>query len=135
MKKLISLVFSMFLIGITGLALAQDTAAAPKPAHPRIHEVHQRMKMQEVRIEKGVQSGKLTSEQAQAMRAQLKAVQGQMEADYQANGKRELTEDQKAQLNQMLDQNSKAIYQDKHPNAGNGAMAAPPNGAPPASTN
>jgi polyhydroxyalkanoate synthesis regulator phasin len=118
MKKLFSWVLAALFITTTGIALAQDATTAPKLVHPRIHEVHKRMKMQLARIDAGVKSGKLTTEQAQALRSQLKAVQAQMDADYQANGNKVLTEDQKAQLNQMLDQNSKVIFQEKNPNAG-----------------
>ncbi len=117
MKKIVSFAASLLFIGATGLAFAAETTApAPKPVihHPRIHEVHDRMKDQEARIKEGLKSGKLTPAQAKALRDVLKSVQAQMEADYKTNGKRELTDDQKKQLNQMLDENSKTIYGEKH---------------------
>lgn len=127
MKKLFACILALLFVSTAGSLVAQDTATAPKPAHPRIHEVHARMKEQMKRIDAGVKSGKLTPDQAKALKDQIKAVQAQMEADYQANGKRELTDDQKAQLNQMLDQSSKMIYGEKHPNAGSDPAASSSN--------
>jgi multidrug resistance efflux pump len=116
MKKLISSLLTLLFVGTTSLTMAQN-APAPAPApvvHPRIHEVHARIKEQRERIAAGLKSGAMTKEQAQAAHAQLKSIRTQMEADFQTNGKRELTEAQKAQLNGMLDQSSKLIFDDKH---------------------
>ncbi len=115
MKKLALLSMMVLFMGTGSLALAQTTApAAVDHPHPRIKEVHARMHLQMQRIEAGVKSGKLTKDQADALIASLKAVKEQMEADFTTNGKRELTDDQLAQLNQMLDANSKAIFGEKH---------------------
>ncbi len=129
MKKLLSLVLSLFVASITGRALAQAPVTHPHP-HPRIHEVHHRMNDQFVRIEAGLKSGKLTQAQADQLKAQLKAVQAQMDADYKTNGKRMLTVDQKKQLNEMLDQNSKIIYDEKHPEGGEPPAAGNKGAAP-----
>ncbi len=120
MKKLIVLALSSLFLIPAGFALADGTQApAIRPAvahpHPRIREVHWRMKNQLLRIHEGVKTGKLTKQQAQALRQQLKSIQKEMFADYQANGKRELTEDQLKQLNQELNEISKSIYDEKNP--------------------
>ncbi len=115
MKRIVSAAASLLLMGATGLALADTPPPPPKPIHhPRIHEVHDRMRDQEKRIEAGLKAGTLTPAQAKALRDVLKSVHAQMEADYKANGKRELTPDQQKQLNQLLDENSKTIYGEKH---------------------
>jgi hypothetical protein len=115
MKKLALLTLVALFMGSGSLVLAQTTTAAPVVhPHPRIKEVHTRMHDQMLRIREGVKSGKLTKEQAQALIASLKAVRAQMQADFTTNGKKELTDDQLAQLNQMLDANSKDIYGEKH---------------------
>jgi len=140
MNKLVTYAASLLFLGATGLALA-DTGSAPasKPMmhpHPRIHEVHHRMRDINDRIIQGVKSGKLTKEQAQALRQQLKAIQQEMEADYKTNGKRELTEDQQKQQNQELDQISKQVYDEKHdeggtaPSTGGNTGNTAPSGAP-----
>jgi septal ring factor EnvC (AmiA/AmiB activator) len=133
MKTIVAVVVLLF-IGATGLALADTTSPAAKPAmhHPRIHEVHHRMKDINERIKEGVKSGKMTKEQAAALRQQLKSIQEEMEADYKTNGKRMLTEDQKKQLNQELDQISKSVYEDKHDQGSTDANGAPSGTSAPA---
>ncbi len=124
MKKLALFSMMVLFMGSGSLALAQMTTGAPVP-HPRIREVHIRMHDQMLRIRAGVKSGKLTKEQAEALIASLKAVRAQMQADFTTNGSKELTPDQLAQLNQMLDANSKTIYGEKHDTG----SAAPPTGS------
>jgi hypothetical protein len=115
MKHLALATVLAFFMGAGSLALAQSTAAPPaNHPHPRIREVRVRMHDQLARIKAGVKSGKLTKDQAQALRASLKAVRVQMQADFSTNGSKELTPDQLVQLNQMLDANSKTIYGEKH---------------------
>lgn len=115
MKKLALLAMMALYMGTGSLASAQTTApAAVDHHHPRIREVHARIHDQMLRIRAGVKSGKLTKEQADALLTSLKAVKEQMEADFTTNGKKELTDDQVAQLNQMLDANSKNIFDEKH---------------------
>ncbi len=123
------LLASALFVAATGLALAQDaapTAANParqpvmKGDHPRFTEIHDRMKEQRARIEAGVKSGKLTQDEAKALREKVKAVGEQMRSDFQQNkqsGQKGLTDGQVQQLNQMLDENSKAIFGEKHEDA------------------
>jgi hypothetical protein len=129
MKRLLSFAVSLLLMGSTGLVLAQDAApattdspaanapaaqGAKKGGHPRIKEVRARIQDQYKRVHEGIKAKKITKDEAKDLKAKIDAVRGQMKADIQQNGKKELTEDQLNQLNQMLDDNSKAIYGEKH---------------------
>ncbi len=129
MNRLILMATLALFMGTSSLVLAQTTAPVP---HPRIKEVHARMHDQMIRVRAGVKSGKLTKEQAQALKASLKAVRAQMQADFTTNGKKELTPDQLAQLNQMLDANSKTIYGEKHDDSTVPAGGSSPAGTSPA---
>lgn len=132
MKKTAALLLSLSFAGAAGMVFAETPATMPH--HPRIHEVHHRVKDQAERIDQGLKDGTLTPAQAKALRDVLKSVHAQMEADFKTNGKRELTKEQIDQLNQMLNENSKVIYDEKHPDpdmpAGDASgAAAPPAGA------
>ena len=113
MKHFALLAVLALLMGSNSLVLAQTTAAAPV-VHPKIHEVHTRVHDQMARIKAGLKNGTLTQDQANALMATLKSVHEQMEADFNTNGNKELTDGQLAQLNQMLNANSKLIYGEKH---------------------
>jgi hypothetical protein len=130
MKHLALMAVLALFMGTSSLVLAQTTAAAPV-VHPKIHEVHTRIHDQMGRIKAGVKAGTLTQDQANALMATLKSVHEQMEADFNTNGNKELTDAQLAQLNQMLNSNSKLIYGEKHAgsannsNTGNGSGTVP----------
>ncbi len=127
MKNTLSIVVSLVLMGF-GLAFAQDstpvagnTAPGTQPAamgnHPRFDEIHGRIKEQRERIMAGVKSGKLSKVEAKVLMGKVKAVGDQMKSDFQQNkqnGQKGLTDEQVQRLNQMLDDNSKAIYGEKH---------------------
>jgi hypothetical protein len=89
---------------------------------PRVKLVNARLMEQGARIKEGVKSGTLTKETAQPLWAQVKAIRAQEKADMVQNGSRSLTDDQLASLIQMLDANSKAIYDAKH--SGSASAAA-----------
>jgi hypothetical protein len=138
MKKLVALMVSVFFMGATGLALAQDAAPAEstptaKPAmkgtHPRIHEIEARLKEQHKRIAAGVKAKKLTKDEAKGLHAKVKAVGDQMKDFIKQNGKMDLTEDQQKKLNASLDETSKTIAGEKQDNAaapaGDTASATP----------
>src|SRR5579863_3864087 len=131
MKRILPLAVSLVLMG-SSLAFAQDStpvaentspAVAPgaQPTamgkHPRFDEIHGRIKEQRIRIAAGVKSGKITRAEAKVLLDKVKTVGDQMKADFQQNkqsGQKGLTDEQVQQLNQMLDDNSKAIYSEKH---------------------
>jgi polyhydroxyalkanoate synthesis regulator phasin len=137
MKHLGLFAVSLFWACSTGWALAQvstpvsgNTPAVNAPAamgkHPRFDEIHGRMKEQRERILEGVKTGKITKDEAKPLMEKVKAVGEQMKSDFQQNkqsGQKGLTDEQVQQLNQILDENSKAIYGEKH--GGNDTPADP----------
>lgn len=102
---------------VAALALAGLTLPAPAMAltrwqrnHPARTEVNARIATQQHRITKEVKSGEITSQQAQALRANDHAVRLQERADAQADGNHgHLTPDQVKALNGELNANSQAI--------------------------
>lgn len=118
MKKLTAGLLSLLFMAVAGFSLAQDTTptvgvsvAAPQGKS----EIRARFKLQKERIKQGLKSGVLSKDQATALMDKLKSIGDQARADFNQNGKKSLTADQKAQINQLLDKNSKVIYQAKHP--------------------
>ncbi len=112
MKGFTFLALSVCWMGSAGLASAQTTIPAPTvlPGAPATRiEIRARIKAQEARINADSKVGKLTAEQANALLAALQAVKDQKKSDYAENGKKELTSDQKAELNAMLDENENKL--------------------------
>jgi hypothetical protein len=107
MKFSTFLVVSVCLTGMAGLASAQTPVpeATVQPGAPATRiEIRARIRALEARINADSRVGKLTTVQANGFLASLQAVKDQKNADYAENGKRELTGDQKAELNEMLNE-------------------------------
>jgi len=83
---------------ILGPALAQE-------------QFQQRIEMQQQRINKGVQAGALTRDEASTLQGNLDYIRNTF-ARQKADGKLNLQEQQR--LENMLDENSKMIRQEKH---------------------
>jgi hypothetical protein len=118
MKKFMAGLLSLLMMAMAGFSLAQDvapTTGASAVAPQGKSEVRGRFKLQRARIVQGLKSGVLSKDQATALMEKLKSIGDQARSDFNENGKKPLTEDQKAQINQLLDENSKVIYQAKHP--------------------
>ncbi len=158
MNRLVWMVVSVLSVGLTGLALAQDsnnapgggtTAAAPADNSPSTgaaaasgipkfpgRVIGMRIKRQYERIKEGVKSQKLTEDEAKDLRAKVDAVRDQLKADFEQNkqnGVKKITDDQYTQLKQLLDENSKAIHDDKNDgetDANAGSSATAPSAAP-----
>ncbi len=142
MKMFLSLTFALLFAGTAGIALAQADSSAPaesaapatqstpmapkmKGAHPLIHEIQTRLQDQNKRIMEGIQKRTLTKDEMVALHAKIKSIREEMQGDLKTNGKKELTEDQFKQLNQELDDNSKAIHDEKSQGASDaGTLAA-----------
>jgi hypothetical protein len=92
---------------------------------PRVTEVNTRLLNQGARIKEGVKTGKLTKVTAKPLWEQVGAIRIQEKGFFTTNSKRELTDAQVTQLNQMLNSSSKAIFAAKHP----GAAASAPSSA------
>ncbi len=132
MKKMMTIAVSVLTMGAACAALAQGTIASgtsaspasvtpsvPKKeeAHPRLYEVQMRIKSQEERIEEGVKGNTLTNEQAKACRDVIKSAKTQLKANFQTNGEKDLTAEQVAALNKLLDANSGIIHGEKQDSA------------------
>jgi len=86
----------------TGLALA--ATPVPTPAQNTASKnINVRMMDLIQKIKQDQHSGKITKDQAKAYRDQVKAVRKQQLDDMKANGRKQLTDAQTAQINQSLD--------------------------------
>lgn len=110
MKILNSLALFVWSMGMPGLAVAQTTVATVATSRPPTQAaIKARIKSQEARIKADSRVGKLTTDQANALLANLRAIRGKMKADHAENGKRELTGDQEAELTAQLDASEKNL--------------------------
>ena len=116
----LAVLISSFMVATTSFARDNDFAEK----HPRRAEVNKRIREERKRISEGVKSGKLTPEQAKQLNGELKGVKAEERTEVKANGGY-LSKGEKKQLNQELNQDSKQIYQEKHPGAP--APTLPPN--------
>ena len=89
----------------------QDRPAASAPLAVRDPGVNQRQGNQTARIMNGVKSGELTHDEAQGVREGRRDIR-QTEQAYKADGT--LTRDERVDLHQDLNQQSKDIYEAKH---------------------
>lgn len=86
-------------------------AQARAPAAVRDPAVNQRQANQAGRVAQGVKSGELTRPEAQELREERRDIRD-LEHDYKSD--RVLTPEERRDLNQQLDQNSREIYEEKH---------------------
>ena len=105
-----------------GSAAAQTTTttsgAGPgvvDPGHPRVNQVNRREARQQQRIAKGIQNGKLNSQQAATLERRETNLQNREKADM-AKHNGHLTKAEQKGLNRQDNRISKSIYKDKHPN-------------------
>jgi len=124
MKRLLMFAASIYFAG-TGWVWAQSNPlTSGKPAHgvqtqgntanpsgtsSNMHGFQMEVRLQMRQIQKDLKTGKITSSQSKAAMLNLKNVRLQ-ELDYfKQNGNREISSAQKAQLEQMLNQNPGSI--------------------------
>ena len=88
---------------------AQDRPAVP--AAVRSPGLNERQANQTARIGQGVKSGALTRTEAQGLREERRDIR-QLERQYKSDGA--LTRDERVDLHQQANQQSKEIYQEKH---------------------
>jgi len=86
---------------------AQDRA----PAAVRDPLINQRQANQTGRVVQGVKSGELTRPEAQELREERRDIRD-LERDYKSD--RVLTPEERRDLNQQLNQNSREIFEEKH---------------------
>ena len=83
-----------------------NTMAGGLGQNSNIHSVNVRLKQQMRQVRKDLKAGKLTKDQAKAAFAKFKSIRQQELQFFRQNGKKEITSDQKNQLNAALDQNN-----------------------------
>jgi hypothetical protein len=81
------------------------------PAPVRDPGVNQRQANQTARIVQGVKSGELTRDEAQELRTERRDIR-ELEQTYKSDGS--LTRDERKDLHQELNQQSREIYEEKH---------------------
>jgi hypothetical protein len=107
MKKLALAVVSVVLVGVGSLNAATPTPT--KGGTPAVQNVNERMKEQMRQTQKDLKAGKLTAAQAAAVKKQILAIRQEELSDMKANGEKQLTDSQKAQLNSELDETQGSV--------------------------
>lgn len=110
-----SLAVFALLILVTGTVYAQNQqgkAGRPVPAssgvrNSNIHSVNTRLRQQMRQVRQDLRDGKLTKEQVQASWEKFKSIRRQELEFFRQNGRKDITDNQRAQLNASLDQASK----------------------------
>ena len=113
MKKIISLAVAVMILGVTGLAMADD-AAAPGTGisgGKRTPVLRNRMHRQGKRIKNGVKNGSLTKDEAKDLASDHKALREEIK-DAKSDGT--VTKDERKQIHKDLNAESKKIYEKKH---------------------
>jgi len=115
-KQLVLTVLGAALLNVGFLAGAALGGEKWKAEHPRRAEVNHRLHNQNERIKEGLKTGKLTSQQAQALHQQDRQIRQEERTDAAQNGGH-ITKAEQKQLNQQENALSNQIYQEKHPSA------------------
>jgi len=117
---------SLLILAVGGLMVAGSAAAqtatttsgagpgAVDPGHPRVNQVNRREGRQQQRIAKGVQNGKLTSQQTANLEKRETSVQNREQKDM-AKHNGHLTKAEQKGINRQQNRISKSIHKDKHP--------------------
>jgi hypothetical protein len=93
------------------LVMAQGVAFGAGMVAPKtpMEKLTIRLRQQNIQIQRDVKMGKLTKDQAKALKGQVEAIRKAEIADLKQNGTKTLTDDQVNQLNQQLNTLSKSI--------------------------
>jgi hypothetical protein len=111
MKKRI--ILSLWLMGgVVSGAWAQTHPTGSGASHSfqgvgkksNVHDVNVQLRQQMEQLRKDVKSGKVSQAQARVIFGELKGVRKQELEYFRQNGQKEVTADQKTQLNQLLSQ-------------------------------
>lgn len=86
-----------------------QSSLTSSPQRPLLRQVHTAMKQQWQKIAMDQKNGKLTAEQAMALRNHLKTIRKQVGSYFKGNSNHELTSDQASQINQQLQTNAQSI--------------------------
>jgi uncharacterized protein involved in exopolysaccharide biosynthesis len=107
MKRLVFMAVSLMTIN-TVFATSAPTPISHIPKTPT-DKIHLRISHQMAQIQKEAKRGKLTKDQAKALKAQVEAIRKDEVADLKQNGTKTLTDAQEVQINSQLDTLSKTI--------------------------
>ena len=114
MKRLSLIAVFVWLMGITTFACSQFVATPAAVYIPGQSvtkaQICARLNHQVAKVNSDSKVGKITTDQANQFLALLQSIKAQIKADYAQNGKKELTNDQKASLSSMLDQTGSNIH-------------------------
>lgn len=117
---------SLLILAVGGLMVAGSAAAqtatttsgagpgVKDPFHPRVNQVNRREGRQQKRIAKGIQNGKLNSQQAANLEKRETSVQNREQKDM-AKHNGHLTKAEQKGINRQQNRISRSIYKDKHP--------------------
>ena len=100
-----------FLLSTVVTLLALNTATAFAENRPREPGVNARQHIQKDRIQQGVRTGSLTRDEAKELRKGQREIR-QQEREYRSDG--EMTREERKELHKELNEQSRAIYQQKH---------------------
>jgi hypothetical protein len=112
MMKKLNLALGVALAMILSLTVPNAIARNFDPGSAKksnIHAVNVQLRRQMSQLKKDAKSGKVTQDQAKIIFEKLKAVRKQELEYFRLNGQKEVTADQKAQLNQLLAQTASLI--------------------------
>jgi len=116
-KSLLALaVGGLMLAGSASAQTSTTSGAGPgvvDPGHPRVNEVNAREANQQKRIANGVQSGKLTPQQASNLEKREASVQNREKRDMAKNNGH-LTKAEQRGINRQQNRISRSIYRDKN---------------------
>lgn len=121
MKKLVSLLVSLFFVISMGWAFAQGNDASL----PSVQKVKHHIKQQEDQIAQGLQSKIIKKSEAKVYRAKLKTVKTKLQRYLKKNHNKDLTTDQQKELFELLHENNEALN-----NGGSSADDKDPDAAP-----
>ena len=110
-------VMTALVAALLGIGLLGGTAFGAegwRAEHPRRAEVNRRLHNQFARIKEGVQSGKLSTQQAQTLHQADHQIRQEERADAAQHGSH-ITKAEQKQLNRQENAASKKIYEEKHP--------------------
>jgi len=110
--KIVGITLLMFVFFLVSLPVVQAETEWQKD-HPRRTEVNKRLKNQNKRINEGVQSGKLTKQQARKLHKEDRQIR-QEERDMASQNGGHITKQEKKTLNQQENAVSNQIYSEKH---------------------
>ncbi|MGO9114563.1 MAG: hypothetical protein ACLP9L_35555 [Thermoguttaceae bacterium] len=115
-KQVVATALAAALLNVGFLAGAALGGQKWNAEHPRRAEVNHRLHNQSARIKEGLKTGKLSSQQAQALHQQDHQIRQEERADAAQNGGH-ITKSEQKQLNQQENALSTQIFDEKHPGA------------------